>query len=368
MKLRMTYLYLMTLLLTLSFCSTKKKALKEDHTAHDMNESMVHLTEHEQLVSNIKTDTVREVEIGEQSTLLGITVLNEKTTIVISSRIRGRLDNLVVRNPGQEVKVGQLLYSIYSEELLSDENSLLLAEDQHISESSKRITGDLVNASRKKLQLWGLTNKQIAELERSKKASPVINIYSTVSGTLADLLVSEGQYVDTGIPLFRLSSLNSIWVEAQAYPNEISNVQQQQASIEFEAYPNKVFVGTLVFINPVLEQNKKINLLHFAIDNREKKIRQGMMAYVHIKYNQRKSLVIPKSALLHEDGGTTVWIETASGMYEKRMIITGNDNKTNVEVLFGLDRGDKVVSSGAYLINSEFILKNGANSMGGMKM
>ena len=93
-----------------------------------------------------------------------------------------------------------------------------------------------------------------------------------------------------------------------------------------------------------------------------------MMAYVQMKYNHRKSLVIPKSALLLEAGGATVWIETANGMYEKRMIITGNDDKINVEVIFGLEKGEKVVSSGAYLINSQFILENGANTMGGMKM
>ncbi len=370
MKRGMTFLYFTLLLLTFSFCS-KKKNEPENHAAHsNREESMVLFTKHDQLVANIKIDTVKAVEIGEQSTMLGISVLNEKNIATISARLKGRLDILGLRNPGQEVRTGQLLYSIYSEELLIDEKSFLLAIDLPADgASAKKIRDNLIKSSRKKLQLWGLTNKQIAELEKDKKVSPVVNFYSPVAGFLSALLVSEGQYVDTGTPLFRVANLNSVWVETQVYSSEVSYFQEHaQVSIDFEAYPNHAFTGTLVFFNPVLEQNQKINLLRFAIDSRENKIKPGMMAYVHVKYNQHKSLVIPKSALLIEGGGTTVWIETAKGMYEKRMIVTGNDDKTNVEVISGLEEGEMVVSSGAYLINSEFILKNGANAMGGMKM
>lgn len=370
MNRNITQFFSIILLLAFVTCSNEK-AMKEDHSQHtSMEGNMVHLTKHDQLVANIRIDTVKELAIGEQSTLLGITALDQRNIAVISSRFKGRIDHLSVRNPGQEVKNGQLLYSIYSEELLSDERSFLLAKDQNLeATSSKKMTDDLVKASRKKLQLWGLTNIQISELEKDRNVSPLLRVYSTVKGSLWELLVSEGQYVETGTPTFRIADLNSLWVETQVYSNEIPYLKQHpQVSIEFAAFPDQVFTGTLAFSNPVLEENQKINLIRFAIDNHERKIRPGMMAYVHMKYNQRKSLVIPKSALLIEADGATVWVETSTGMYEKRMIIAGNDDKTKVEVLFGLEKGDKVVSSGAYLINSAFILKNGANTMGGMKM
>lgn len=373
MKHSVTQIYFIVLFLTFSFCSKDgvDEATKEDHSQHtNMEQSMVHFTKHDQFIANIKIDTVKESKIGDQSTFLGIAANNEKNIVVISSRLKGRIDNLMLRNPGQAVYTGQLLYSIYSEELLSDEKAYLMVMDQGLNETSnKPITNDLVNASRKKLELWGLTNKQIAALDRDKEVSPVINVYSSTTGSLSQLLVSEGQYVETGTPLFRVVNLNSVWVETQMYTNEISYLNQHpEVAIQFEAFPAQSFVGTLAFSNPILEQNQKVNLVHFAISNLENRIRPGMMAYVHIKYNQRASLVIPKSAVLIEADGETVWIETSNGMYEKRMILTGNDDKTNVEVLFGLEKGEKVVSSGAYLINSEFILKNGANTMGGMKM
>src|SRR5512147_1020444 len=108
---KVTPLYFITFLLSLSFCSTKKhadKTLEEGHSGHsNMEETMVHFTTHEQLVANIKIDTVKESKIGDQVTLLGRIVPDEKNTSVVSSRLKGRIDTLFVRNPGQEVRAGQ---------------------------------------------------------------------------------------------------------------------------------------------------------------------------------------------------------------------------------------------------------------------
>ena len=217
--------------------------------------------------------------------------------------------------------------------------------------------------------LWGLNNNQINEIQKSGQVSPSANFFSIGKGYLQELLVSEGQYVETGTPLFQLADLNAVWVETQVYANEVIFFQQHpNINITFEAYPNTVFTGKLAFANPVIEENRKINLVRFIVENQNKEIRPGMMAYVQLKRNRHKALTIPKTAIILESGVTSVWVETQAGMYEKKMIFTGIDDRTNVEVLSGIDKGEKVVSSGAYLINSEFILKNGANAMGGMKM
>ena len=101
--------------------------------------------------------------------------------------------------------------------------------------------------------------------------------------------------------------------------------------------------------------------------NIDRNIRPGMLATVSVTHNQKKTLTIPKTAILLGEM-TTVWVEAQPGMYEMRMIETGLENKTQVEILSGLKDGDKVVTSGSYLLNSAYTLKNGAGSMPGMEM
>lgn len=139
------------------------------------------------------------------------------------------------------------------------------------------------------------------------------------------------------------------------YTNEIKYFNEKtEASISIEAFPQKTFKAKMVFENPAMEENSKINLVRFRIENNDNMIKPGMMARVTINHHPKQTLVIPKRALLI-GRMTMVWIEI--------------ENKQFVEIISGLKEGERVVTSGAYLLNSEFILKQGANaSMGGMKM
>ena len=121
------------------------------------------------------------------------------------------------------------------------------------------------------------------------------------------------------------------------------------------------------FENPAIEENSKINLVRFRIDNTDNLIKPGMMARVNIDHDSKQTLVIPKTALLI-GRMTMVWVEAMPGMFESGAVKTGIENKEFVEIRSGLKEGERVVTSGAYLLNSEFILKKGANTMGGMKM
>jgi len=153
------------------------------------------------------------------------------------------------------------------------------------------------------------------------------------------------------------------------YTNEIKYFNEKtEASISIEAFPQKTFKAKMVFENPAMEENSKINLVRFRIENNDNMIKPGMMARVTINHHPKQTLVIPKRALLI-GRMTMVWIEVMPGMFESRTVETGIENKQFVEIISGLKEGERVVTSGAYLLNSEFILKQGANaSMGGMKM
>lgn len=350
---------------------------QQSHSGHDTPNpvesdlDMVSLTNRDEQYIGITIDTVRVNKMAEYTTLLGTTNFDERKVTIITSRIRGRLDKLFVRSPQQVVTAGQPMYAIYSEELLSYENEFLNAlEQQSQFGNMERVMNLLVEAARNKLFLWGLSADQIAQLEKDKKTSPLVTYYSTISATLVDLAVSEGQYVETGTPLFRLADLSYLWIETQMYPDELRWLFEKPIiTAEFDSYPDETYQVVPVFDNPLVEGNQKISLVRFLIINRNEKLKPGMMAYINIKRNEKKTIVIPKSSILMGNM-ITAWIKTGEGTYESRMIELGIQNKKEVEVINGLNAGELIVTRGSYLLNSALILKKGAGMPGmeGMKM
>jgi Cu(I)/Ag(I) efflux system membrane fusion protein len=369
--------YSILIIFILVICSSCKKddhesmpgmGVKSDSTEN--HSEMLTLDNEKQMLINIMLDTVRFTIISAQTTLTGTISADENKLTTITARVKGRIDRLFVRQEGEHIVKGQALYSIYSEELLADQNDYLSALQQRTKFPGQQSTVEaLIHGGRKKLLLWGMTEKQIKNLESSQQASALLTYYSGDTGFVAKLLINEGEYTQTGKPLFQIADLSSVWVETQVYTNEINYFNERtEASISIEALPQKIFKAKVVFENPAMEENSKINLVRFRIDNKDNMIKTGMMARVTINHHPKQTLVIPKTALLI-GRMTMVWIEVMPGMFESRTVEVGIENKNFVEIISGLKEGERVVTTSAYLLNSAFILKKGANSsMGGMKM
>ena len=356
------------ILLLMTTACTKK--MQESHERHaQKSDDMLTLNEQQRLVMNLQTDSAQIKALSEETTLIGTAAADERTINIVSARVRGRLDRLFVRSPGTYVKTGDPLYSIYSEELLAYESEYLLTiEQDKLATAQKKLTQRMVASARRRLELWTLTEKQINELERTGKISSNITFYSNRSGYLSELLVREGEYVETGTALFQLADLSSLWIEAQFYSDEVNYLSQSPSlEIEFEAFAGERIRGEIVYDNPRLEDNTKINLVRVRIDNKQNKYKPGMMTYVFLKRNEKRTLVIPKSALL-TGNNITVWVETPDGMFEQHMVKIGIQNKREVEILRGLSPGDRVVTRGAFLLNSAWKVKQGGGAMEGMKM
>ena len=356
-------------ILLIASCSSGK----EQHAAHEAdntagNMEMITLSKQDEVYANITIDTAKVQSISEVTTLVGTTAFDERKVVVVTSRVRGRIDRLFVRNPLEPVKQGQPLYALYSEELLSLENELLNALQQREKFGAmQEVMDQLVESARQRLLLYGLTAAQVREIERSGEASSLITFYSPASGYLTELPVSQGQYVETGAPLFRIADVSALWIESQLYTSELRWLSKQPSVlVTFEAFPDETYAAVPVFVNPTVEPGQKISLVRFMIQNHGNKVKPGMMAYLSVRRNEKQALVIPKSALLI-GSMTTAWVKTADGMYENRVIETGLQNKQEVEVLSGIAEGEAVVATGAYALNSALVLKSGSG-MGGMKM
>lgn len=367
-KTKKIFIVFSILLLPLLSCTkqVKPEVSLEQSSIHN---NMVVLSEQEKFLANISVDTARIKPLSEINTLTGRVVIDENNVRVVSSRVRGRIEKLYVRNPGELVSTGVPLYDLYSEELLSDQQDYLLALSQvRMAQTQKEFAQIVADAARKKLLSWTFTNEQIEALEKRGQASAYSTFYSNSTGYVVELSVREGQYVEAGAPIVKLSDLDTVWVEAQVYSNELTSFREKShLTVETDAIPGKIFDGQVVFNNPFLEANKKINLLRIAVSNTTGDLKPGMIAYVNLKGNGKTALVIPKSSLLIENI-VSVWVQIPDGMYEQRMVTTGIENKLEVEILSGLKVGELVVTRGAFLLKSARVVRQGGNSMEGMKM
>ncbi len=335
----------------------KVQQKEKKHEGHKGN--FITLDKRQQKLAGIETDTVKFKTIFPTSTILGTVAIDEEQVTTISSRVKGRIDKLYIKTSGEYIRKGNPVYSIYSEQLFADEREfLLLTERKGQGNTANDFLADMVIASRNKLLLWGLNENQILKIEKNNTASPQITFYSQARGYVTEVAVKEGMYVEEGTLLIKISELKEVWVEAQAYASE-----KISGNSSFQIYsttsPDELYNGNLVFNNPSVEAGRKIQLLRIRIDNAKSKLIPGMMVYVNPKKTSQSVLSVPKSALLLEKM-KTVWIKTDETTFEQRMVKTGKENEYHVEILSGIIEGEIVVTSGAYLLSSEFILKSGA--------
>lgn len=337
----------------------KVEKQNNQHLQHEGN--FITIDKKQQQLAGIKTDTVKFQTIIPASTILETVAIDEEQVTTISSRVKGRIDKLYIKTSGEYIRKGNPVYAIYSEQLFADEKEFLaLSEKRTNNTTENKLLDDMLSASKNKLLLWGLSEKQIAELGKNKSASPQIIFYAQTEGYVTEVLVKEGEYVEVGTSIVKLTTLNQVWIDAQVYSNEIERISGSNYFQVFsETYPDEVYTGRLVFSNPGVEDNRKVQLMRLKVDNSKSKLIPGMMVYVSPKQNSKPVLAVPKSAVLLEKM-KTVWVLAHDNTFEQRMVETGAENKFWIEIVSGLKEGETVVTEGAYLISSEFILKSGA--------
>jgi Cu(I)/Ag(I) efflux system membrane fusion protein len=217
--------------------------------------------------------------------------------------------------------------------------------------------------------LWGLTREQINQLEQDTQPSALTSFYSTEEGYITTLNIKEGDYVMEGGTLVQLANMSTLWAEAQVYTTQMSLLNKgEEVSIRIPDLNDQTISGKIDFVNPEINPDTRINLVRITISNINHQLHPGMPVYIILNSSVHNSITLPSDAVLTDSKGSTVWVETKPGIYEVRMVKTGVDNGNTVEITSGLRPGDVVVTTGAYLINSEYIFERGANPMEGMDM
>lgn len=311
------------------------------------------LTENAIALANIQTSIVGDGKSEDNTiNLSGKVVENEKANAVQVSYFSGRIERLNVSFTGEEVRKGQLLATIYSPELFAAQQELITAG------SLKESQPELYKAVRNKLKLWKLSENQINQIETSGKVKENFPVYATVSGTVSEKLVEQGDYIRQGQPLLKIANLNTVWANFDVYENQINLFKKgQEVIVTTNANPNKEFKAKVDFIDPVLDTRTRTIKLRVVLKNKNDVFKPGMFVEGKIKgiiSSKGQVLTIPSSAVLWTGERSVVYIKTNPDqpIFEMREITLGNQIGSNYEVLDGLNNGDEIVTNGTFTVDA----------------
>ncbi|XCF07852.1 efflux RND transporter periplasmic adaptor subunit [Tamlana crocina] len=311
------------------------------------------LTANAMALANIQTTEVGNGSVeSETIKLSGKIAENEDANAVQVSYFSGRIERLDISFTGEKVRKGQLLANIYSPELYAAQQELITAS------SLKESQPALYKAVRNKLKLWKLSENQINQIETSGKVIENFPVYATVSGTVTEKLVEQGDYIKQGQPLLKIANLNTVWANFDVYENQIDLFKKgQEVKITTNAYPNKAFKGIVDFIDPVLNTNTRTVDLRVVLNNKEAIFKPGMFVTAEIEGNKSNSnevITIPSSAVLWTGERSVVYLKTNPDepVFELKEVVLGRRLGGHYEVIEGLYEGNEIVTNGTFTVDA----------------
>ena len=350
-------------------CPICGMSLIQVQTSKAQNSEELLLSEQQIQLGNIVVDTIGKGLIGSETVLTATLNYDQQKLTSVSSRVMGRVDKLYHKNIGDYIKKGEPLMEVYSEELNNAKQEYLLAlERRKLLDNALIDFDEVIKSAKTKLLLWGMSEAQISSLEHPKKTKITTTVFSNQSGYITELNIQEGEYISEGGLIVQLADLSTLWVEAQVYTSQYSQINRNGLVIVQLPDIGKEVNGKVEFVNPEISPDKRLNLIRVTITNQGNQLRPGMSAYVVLKGEQRNVLSLPIDAVIRGANGATVWVQTRKNTFKNKMVIVGMESKDRIEITYGLTQGEVVVIRGAYLINSEYIFRIGSSPMKEMKM
>ena len=328
-----------------------------------MNE--IKMTENAMALANIQTTIVGNGSMSEDDGMISLSGkidTNEENNAVQASYFDGRIERLNVNYEGQKVNRGQTLATIYAPNLVAAQQELLTTA------SLKESQPELYKAVRNKLKNWKLSDNQIDAIESSGNVRDNFPVYATVSGTVSEVMAREGDYVKQGQPILKVSNLNSVWAEFDAYENQISDLKVgQKIKVVTNAYANKEFDATVSFIDPILNNATRTVTVRATLKNTDDLFKPGMFVTGKLKGEMMMTnevITVPASAVMWTGERSLVYIKTNPNepVFEMREVTIGNRNGENYAVTEGLQNGDEIVTNGTFTVDAAAQLQ-GKNSM-----
>lgn len=310
----------------------------------------------------ISVDASRQQLIGlargvvERGTLGGSLRTNARVAVDetqvrrISLRVPGYVERLFVDFVGKPVRKGQPLFTLFSPEVFAAEQEWLVAQ--------RTGSAGLAQSARRKLELWGVPESELARLEKENTASQTVTFTAPVSGVVTKKEVVEGARLEAGAMPFEVSDLSTVWVLADVYETDLRFVGVgQNAKLTVPSMPGREFTGTVRFIDPMLDAASRTAKVRVAFSNADGALKPESFGELVIARQERTVLRVPTDALIRGGTRDVAFVSRADGHFEPREVVLGEVTREYAEVLSGLEAGESVVTRANFLIESESRLR-----------
>lgn len=313
-------------------------------------------------LANIQTSVIGSGEMGTVLTLNGRVVADERKVNAQTTHFAARIERLYKNFEGEAVRKGEKIAALYSPELVTAQEELIEAKKV---EDSNPI---LVDAARKKLHHWKLSMEQIQEIENSSKPMQTFDILSDYDGIITKKVVNNGDHLPEGGVLMEITDLSKVWAVFEVYEKDLKNIKlNQTVNFSIRSVSEQTFSGKVSFIEPTLNNNKRVVEVRVDIDNQQRLLKPDMFLKGLISLDTKdQTLMVPKSAVLWTGERSVVYTKVNEEDNEYFMlneVTLGDASGDYYQVTSGLSKGDEVVTNGAFTLDSESQLKGKISMM-----
>ncbi|MBL8479300.1 MAG: efflux RND transporter periplasmic adaptor subunit, partial [Sterolibacteriaceae bacterium] len=296
---------------------------------------------------------------------------DERRTYAISPKFEGYVERLHVNATGQPVAKGQALFEVYSPELVSAQREYAIAAQgvDSLNEAGGEAQAgmrQLAASSLMRLKNWDISEEQVKALAKSGETKRTLTFRSPVSGIVTEKKALQGMRFMPGEALYQVADLSAVWVVADVFEQDIGLVKVGAgATVKINAYPEKVFKGTITYVYPTLTAETRTIPVRVELANPGQLLKPGMYAQMEVSVAAKGAAVtVPISAVIDSGTRRIVLIQAGEGRFEPREVKLGARSDTYVEVIEGVKDGEPVVVAANFLIDAESNLKAAVGGFG----
>ena len=311
----------------------------------------------------VRAEPVNRRDIAQTIRTVGTLAHNDRQIAWINTKYDGWIENVAVNYLGETVEQGQVLFDIYSPQLVTTQTEYLQAVDYAARLDASAYPAiaararSLVESSRARLGFWDITADQIATLERERTPRRTLAVVSPVTGVVVEKMdqALDGMYVTAGMNLYKMADLTTIWVDVEIFEHQVEAMRVgQRAEVELPYLPGRPYTGFVRYLYPHFNERTRTMTVSIELENPDLTLRAGMYANVTFDVPvARNALAVPEEAVIRSGVRDVVVLERAAGAFQVVPVTLGVSGDGVWEVLDGVAEGDTVVVSAQFLIDSE---------------
>ena len=319
----------------------------------------------------VRTAVARKQVLNKEIRSVGRVAYDEELLYSVHPKVEGWIEELYVKKTGQRVKEDEILLSIYSPQLVAGQQEYLIAVNNYEAlknspiEDISKGAEELVESSRKRLEYLDVPPHQLKELIEEHVVKKSLHIHSPYAGIVLAINIREGDKVTPRTQMYTLADLSRVWAYVDVYEYELPWIEEDDpAEMTLAGVPGRIFTGKLDYIYPYMDKETRTVKVRLEFDNREGLLKPDMFGDVIIKAGRDvEAVVIPAEAVVRSGEREIVFISRGKGKFEPREVEIGVTASGLIQILAGMEEGERVVTSSQFLIDSESKLREATAKM-----